>query len=84
MFVPKTRGCQTSGPYNLFPKHCLLPTLSPTHHVEAVHDKLHEAIMALPKKRRERLRKIIMKSLATNNAADSTLCNGFLINIKKC
>ena len=53
------------GSFSLFPQHCLLPTLNPTQHVEAVHDKLRESIMALTKKRRQRLQKAIIKSLET-------------------
>ena len=64
-FVPETGGHRISGSFDLFPQHCLLPTLNPTQHVEAVHDELRESIMALPKKRRQRLQKAIIKSLAT-------------------
>ena len=64
-FVPETGGHRISGSFDLFPQHCLLPTLNPTQHVEALHDELRESIMALPKKRRQRLQKAIIKSLAT-------------------
>ena len=56
-FVPETGGHRISGSYDLFPQHCLLPTMNPTQHVKAVHEELRETIMALPKKRRQRLQK---------------------------
>ena len=61
---PETGGHRISGSFDLFPQHCLLPTLNPTQHVEAVHDELRESIMALPKKQRQRLQKAIIKLLA--------------------
>ena len=64
-FVPETGGHRNSGSFDLFPQHCLLPTLNPTQHVEAVHNELRESIMALPKKQRQHLQKAIIKSLAT-------------------
>ena len=64
-FVPEIGGHRISGSCDLFPQHCLLPTLNPVQHVEAVHDELRDAIMALPKKRRQRLQKTILKSLAS-------------------
>ena len=63
-FVPETGGHRISGSFNLFPQHCLLPTLNLIQRVEAMHDKLRESIMALPKKRRQRPQKAIIKSLA--------------------
>ena len=50
-FVPKTGDPRVSGSFDLFPQHCLLPTLNPTQHVEVVHEELRESIMALPKKK---------------------------------
>ena len=64
-FVPKTGGHRTSGSFDLFLQHCLLPTLNLMQHAEAVYDKLRESIMALPKKQRQRLQKAIIKPLAT-------------------
>ena len=64
-FVPEMDGHRVSGSFNLFPQHCLLPTLNPTPHVEAMHKELSESIMDLPKTRRQLLQKSIIKSLAT-------------------
>jgi hypothetical protein len=64
-FIPETGDHRISGSFNLFPQHCLLPTLNPVQYVKAVHDELRDAIISLPKKRRQRLQKAILKSLAS-------------------
>ena len=65
LFVSETFGHRVSGSPDLFPQHCLLPTLNPTQHIEAVHKELRESIVALPKKRRQRLQNTIIKSPTT-------------------
>jgi hypothetical protein len=66
LFVPKTGDHRIYRSFDLFLQHCLLLTLNPTHHIEVVYNDLREAIMELPKRRRQRLQKPIMKPLATS------------------
>ena len=46
-YVPETRSYRTSGSFDLFPQHCLLPKFTPKQHANEVHDELMEAIQKL-------------------------------------
>ena len=58
-YIPKTNVYRTSGSFDLFPQHCILPQFTPTQHVERVGEELVESIQALPRtKKKKWLRKI--------------------------
>ena len=62
-YIPETGAYRTSGSYDLFPQHCLLPDLSPVQHAEAVHDELVEAIRNLPNSKRKHILTKALKEL---------------------
>ena len=45
--MPETRSYRTSGSFDLFPQHCLLPKFTPKQHANEVHDELMDAIQKL-------------------------------------
>ena len=45
--MPETRSYRTSGSFDLFPQHCLLPKITPKQHANEVHDELMDAIQKL-------------------------------------
>ena len=51
--VPETGAIRISASYHLFPQHCILPTLTPAQHVDAVADELFESVQVLPKKKQK-------------------------------
>eukprot|EP00804_Cyclotella_cryptica_P025566 CCRYP_002810-RA/>CCRYP_002810-RA protein AED:0.33 eAED:0.33 QI:0/-1/0/1/-1/1/1/0/369 len=44
-YVPSTKAFRVSGLYDLFPQHCILPTLTPEQHAVEVHKELFESII---------------------------------------
>ena len=70
--MPETRSYRTSGSFDLFPQHCILPTFSPEQHANEVHEELKEAVQNLPKKARQKLLKTMATSLAELAAPGGT------------
>jgi hypothetical protein len=69
-FVPDTRAMRISGTYELYPTHCLLPTLSHLQHTDEVFNELLRSISPLPRAHKRRiLTRIIhrIRSIATTN-----------------
>ena len=48
-FVPTTGACRTSGLFDLFSQHFMLPELTPIQHATAVSDELVDVIEKVPK-----------------------------------
>ena len=69
-YVPDTRAMRISGTYELYPTHCLLPTLSHLQHTDEVFNELLRSISPLPRAHKQRiLTRIIHRicSIATTN-----------------
>ena len=43
-YVPETRSFRTSGSFDLFPQHYLLPEFTPEQNAAEVQDEIHESI----------------------------------------
>ena len=54
-FVPKTGAYRTSGSFELFPQHCIIPDFTPTQHAEAVQEELIKALKRIPKNKKRKL-----------------------------
>eukprot|EP00956_Cyclotella_meneghiniana_P014140 scaffold21040_cov41-Cyclotella_meneghiniana.AAC.5 len=68
-YVPTTKAYRISGSYDLFPQHCILPTLTQQQHVQEVYSELFESVQKLKKPaRRKFLRKLgrALELLANN------------------
>jgi len=57
-YVPATHTYRTSGSFDLFPTHCLLPTFTPAQHVMVVYDKLVKTIKQMKKQQKQNYSKI--------------------------
>eukprot|EP00804_Cyclotella_cryptica_P019081 CCRYP_014487-RA/>CCRYP_014487-RA protein AED:0.29 eAED:0.21 QI:0/0/0/1/0.5/0.33/3/0/1151 len=64
-YVPATKAYRISGSYDLFPKHCILPTLTPDQHVHEVYTELFEAVQKLSRPSRKKVLHKIAKALDT-------------------
>ena len=62
-YVPETRSFRTSGSFDLFPQHCLLPEFTPEQHAAEVQDELHESIQRLSRPAKAKLLKQVAQSL---------------------
>ena len=64
-FVPTTGAYRTSGSFDLFPQHCILPELTPIQHATAVSDELIDVIEKVPKVAKKKLLSNIKKAIRT-------------------
>jgi hypothetical protein len=64
-YVPSTKAYRTSGSFDLFPQHCILPTFTPEQHATEVYSELFEAVQKLSKPSRKKLLRKIAKALET-------------------
>eukprot|EP00984_Skeletonema_dohrnii_P002769 scaffold955_cov79-Skeletonema_dohrnii-CCMP3373.AAC.11 len=62
-YVPATRSYRTSGSFDLFPQHCLLPTLNNEQHAEEVYDEFIESVPRMKKPAKKRLLQKMQKAL---------------------
>ena len=62
-YVPVTRSFRISGSFDLFPQHCIMPTLSPEQHAVAFHNELTECVSNLSKTAKRKLLKAMTESL---------------------
>jgi hypothetical protein len=51
-YVPATRSYRTSGSFDLFPTHCLVPTLNNEQHADEVYEELIESVPRMKKGKR--------------------------------
>ena len=56
-YVPATRDYRTSRSFNLFPKHCQLPTLNKTEHADKVMEELIGSMKKMKLKHKDKLLK---------------------------
>ena len=64
-FVPTTGAYRTSGSFDLFPQHYMLPELTPIQHATAVSDELINVIEKVPKTTKKKLLSNIEKAIRT-------------------
>ena len=57
------RTYQTSGSFDIFPQHCLLPEFTPNQHASEVYDELIESIQNMKKPAKTQLLKKMTKAL---------------------
>ena len=62
-YVPATKSYRTSGSFDLFPQHCILPTFTPEQHVQEVHRELFESVQMLSKPAKRKFLRKIAKAL---------------------
>jgi polyhydroxyalkanoate synthesis regulator phasin len=62
-FVPATKAYRTSGSFDLFPQHCILPTFTPEQHSTEVCSELFESVQKLSKPAKQKLLRKISKAL---------------------
>jgi hypothetical protein len=63
IFVPATKAYRTSGSFDLFPQHCILPTFTPEQHSNEVYSELFESVQKLSKPAKRKLLRKISKAL---------------------
>ena len=71
-YCPVTNSYRTSGSFDLFPQHCLLPEFTPNQHSNEVYDELMESIGSMKRPAQAKLLKKMAKALrdiATNTQA---------------
>ena len=74
-YVPDTRAMRISGTYELYPTHCLLPTLSHLQHTDEVFNELLRSISPLPRAHKRRILTTIVhriRSIAATNKPTNT------------
>ena len=64
-YVPSTKAYRTSGSFDLFPQHCILPTFTPEQHATEVYKELFESVQKLSKPAKKKLITKIAKALET-------------------
>ena len=64
-YVPATKAYRTSGSFDLFLQHCILPSFTPDQHTQEVYNKLFELIQKLTKPAKQKLIHKITKVLDT-------------------
>ena len=62
-YVPSTKAYRTSGSYDLFPQHCILPTFTPEQHTQEVYTELFESIQKLTKPAKRKFLRKVAKAL---------------------
>ena len=62
-YVPMTKAYRTSGSFDLFPVHCMLPTFTPTQHANKVYNELIESIQTMKKTAKSKLIQKLVKAL---------------------
>lgn len=62
-YVPSTKSYRTSGSYDLFPQHCILPSFTPEQHTQEVYNELFESIQKLNKPAKRKFLKRVAKAL---------------------
>eukprot|EP00804_Cyclotella_cryptica_P002616 CCRYP_010443-RA/>CCRYP_010443-RA protein AED:0.32 eAED:0.22 QI:0/-1/0/1/-1/1/1/0/664 len=62
-YVPSTKSYRTSGSYDLFPQHCILPAFTPVQHTQEVDNELFESIQKLKVPAKRKFLKRIAKAL---------------------
>ena len=62
-YVPATKAYRTSGSFDLFPQHCMLPELTPDAHATEVYDELVESIQRIRKQPKKKLLSNMTKAL---------------------
>eukprot|EP00804_Cyclotella_cryptica_P029536 CCRYP_020583-RA/>CCRYP_020583-RA protein AED:0.35 eAED:0.26 QI:0/-1/0/1/-1/1/1/0/1386 len=62
-YVPSTKSYRTSGSYDLFPQHCILPTFTPEQHTQEVYKELFGSIQTLNKPAKRTFLKKVAKAL---------------------
>ena len=71
-YVPEIGAYQTSGLFDLFPRHCLLQELTQKQHVEAVHNELIETMQELPLSKKQILLRKMTERIAGILASKQT------------
>ena len=61
--MPGTGSLRISGSFNLFPRHCILPTFTREQHATEVHNELKEEVEGLSKHAKKRLLKAMTKAI---------------------
>eukprot|EP00804_Cyclotella_cryptica_P015897 CCRYP_006383-RA/>CCRYP_006383-RA protein AED:0.07 eAED:-0.04 QI:0/0/0/1/0/0/2/0/1375 len=62
-YVPSTKSYRTSGSYDLFPQHCILPAFTPVQHTQEVYHELFESIQKLTVPTKHKFLKKIARAL---------------------
>ena len=65
IFVPTTEAYRTSGSFDLFPQHYILPELSPIQHTITIDDELINMIEKVPTESKKKLISSIKKVIRT-------------------
>eukprot|EP00804_Cyclotella_cryptica_P009770 CCRYP_013223-RA/>CCRYP_013223-RA protein AED:0.41 eAED:0.41 QI:0/0/0/1/0/0/4/0/726 len=62
-YVPSTKSYRTSGSFDLFPQHCILPSFTPEQHTQEVYNELFESIQKLKKPAKRKFINRVAKAL---------------------
>eukprot|EP00804_Cyclotella_cryptica_P011139 CCRYP_020834-RA/>CCRYP_020834-RA protein AED:0.37 eAED:0.22 QI:0/0/0/0.66/1/1/3/0/880 len=70
-YVPSTKAYRTSGSFDLFPQHCILPTFTRKQHMQEVYAELFESIQKLTTPAKRKFLRKVAKALDTLATAPS-------------